>query len=51
MSAYDYEMNFELFLFLQPGISDFLNTLPELKFEVFTERIKLLLIWLWKIIY
>lgn len=29
MSAYDYEMNFELFLFLQPGFSDFLNTLLE----------------------
>jgi len=29
MSAYDYEMNFELLLFLQPEISDFLNTLLE----------------------
>lgn len=24
MSAYDYEMNFGSFLFLQPGMSDFL---------------------------
>lgn len=27
MSAYDYEMNFESFLFLQPGMSDFFSTL------------------------
>lgn len=29
MSAYDYEMNFESFLFLQPGMSEFFNTLLE----------------------
>lgn len=51
MAAYDYKVNFKLFLFLQPGIFlFFFNTPPELKFEVYIELTKHLLTLLWKII-